>query len=171
MSTTDTATTPTTVVTTRKGLSWLATACMFFAFTVLGLVVWAFAWCGSIAAAVHFARGDVVLARSYSASCGPILPGQSKTVAFELTNHASVPIRFLGRKTTCSCTVPEPMPFTMQPGESRPFSVEIKINAGAKPEALAQPVTLYSNSTGQSKLELLIEGEIVNSASDSPKWR
>lgn len=67
----------------------------------------------------------------------------------------------------CNCIVPDDLPFTLGPSETRGFKVSVRTEirkAGSPSELIDQPVTLFTTSPAQAEVHLTIKGEIRGSA-------
>lgn len=147
----------------EKRLSWLALTLLFATASLAVCLVTAWLQFGSIGGALAFLRGDRLIPDAYSKSIGVIHIGKTKSVSFSLTNHGSESMRILGCMASCSCTVPDKLPLSIEPGETHNFSFTILIHKSLEQaKHLHLPVALHTNIAFQPRMDLVIEGELRN---------
>src|SRR5579883_2831617 len=88
-----------------RGMSAVASTLLLPNTGLAVLALWGWLQFGSISSAIGFLRGDQLIPDSYSKSFGNDVIGSSKAVIFRLSNHGNKPIRILGARTTCTCTI------------------------------------------------------------------
>jgi len=132
--------------------------------TLIVAAVFALASFGSIRSAVgFFMRGETLLVDANEKSFGVAAPGRTLDVQFRLTNRGDDPIRILGCKTLCTCTVPRDLPYTLGPKESRDLNITVNtfgLVRNGEPTDLYLPLTLFTTNRAQSRVGLAIRGEV-----------
>lgn len=150
--------TPVHVMASKRRLSWLATTLVTTALALLALAVWAVGRFDSIQGALKYASGETLLVDAATKTFGTREPGEKVNVAFKLINSGNAPIRIVGSRVGCSCTVPDELPFSLAAGERRLFQVSVSLPK--EPQGIQMPVTLFTNIAEQPELELTIVGEV-----------
>jgi len=143
----------------RGQRSWLFTTILFLNITFLCLAFCAYGLFGSIDSAIRFVAGWGLFVDHASVSFGTAEPNQRRTVSFLLRNRGTAPIRVLGCRTSCTCVVPDQIPFSIAPGKTSQFRVSI-IHMPGKSGRIHLPVNLYTDSPNQRELALSIEGRV-----------
>src|SRR5262245_7726451 len=82
----------------NTALSWLASVIISTSIILLALVVWAYAYFGSIQIAIRSVSGQPLAVDATTKSFGVARPGERVEVSFRLTNHGTRPIRIVGSK-------------------------------------------------------------------------
>jgi len=142
----------------RKPLSWLVMAVIFTnvgLFIAAGLALY---WFGGIGPAVANLKGDRLIADSYSKSFGTAESGQIPVVVFNMTNAANRPITILGVRSSCTCVVPDDIPMTVAPRESRPLRVGLK--TGLKAGRVSEQLLIYTDCKENPEILLRIVGQV-----------
>lgn len=80
---------------------------------------------GSLAAALAAVRGDPLVVDQLFKSISGVRPGSRVALRYALTNVSGHPIRLLGARTSCSCTVVGDLPITLAASETRLLKVLI----------------------------------------------
>ncbi len=128
---------------------------------LLALAVFALASFGSIGRAIgYYLRGETLLfdatEKTFAAE-----PGNTVHVSFELTNKGINPIRIVGCQSVCTCTVPKDLPYTLGPGQTKELVLTVEIPtqySGAN--HLSLPLTLFTTSSTQSRIPLMLQGDV-----------
>lgn len=149
--------------TKTKRLSWFAALLISTNTILLALVVWAFVQFGSIQAAISVINGQPLTADATEKSFGIAQPGQHVALSFLLTNRGDTPIRVVGSRMICDCTMVDRRPFRLEPGQSRPFRVTVDLPK--EPQVVHRSLTLYTNIPGQPELELAVAGRVAVASS------
>ncbi len=127
-----------------------------------GFLSWRY---GSLDNAIHAILGETLLVDSRENSVGPMHQGDEVTTEFRVTNLMSTPARILGAQTSCTCTVPDEMPFTIPAYSSRAFRVRVHapgstgLNDGESGPFRTE-LTLFTNDAKRSRVALAIRGEL-----------
>jgi hypothetical protein len=119
----------------------------------------AYAIFGSISSALAYARGERLLVDDTRKSFGVLDAGQSREVAFRLSNRSGRTVRVLGMKSNCTCATSGGYPMTIQPGES----VALKVNVNTKKLSgeVAQPIRFYTDYPKRLEIELVVHGFVT----------
>lgn len=121
---------------------------------LLGLVT---ARYGSISAALGVWRGQGLQVDARIKSLGEVSAGQTFSVPFILTNLTSEPVRIVGSRTTCTCTVAEDLlPLDIAPGQRRP--IRVSASPRSQRPQFRQSVQLYTDLPSQPQVTLVIVG-------------
>jgi Protein of unknown function (DUF1573) len=150
----------------RPGSATIVATCLAF----LSVIAWATGGLDSLRTAYRYMRGQTIFVDSHMQSFGIVSPGQPISVAFRLTNRGQRPVRIVGCKAICSCTVPNDLPFTLGIGESRILAVSVdnpKREPSSPPESLNLGMTLFTNNPNQPRVPLIVKGEISSTTSAS----
>jgi hypothetical protein len=158
------------VVSTRKGwgIGPVGAAIVIVNSMVVLAAGWSLYAFGSVQQAVgYYLRGETVSADTAEKSFGIVSPGDPIKVLFKLTNRGREPVRVLGCDASCICIVPDDLPFSLDPNESRDFVVSIwnpkpGERGSIKPSSLRFDITLFTNDPMQRRLPLVIRGEVRN---------
>jgi hypothetical protein len=151
----------------RKGWALSATARLLLSVIVvlLTMTVWALARFGSIWGPVsYYIRGETLFVDRVEKSFGVAHPGDLVRVTFRLRNWGRRSIGVLGCRSSCICTVPLDLPFTMGPNESRDFT--LSVHASTPPSKSNQDyemrlqITVFTNNPAQSRIPLVVRGRI-----------
>ncbi len=111
--------------------------------------------------------GHALFVDSATKSFGVVEEGDPASVLFRLTNRGGEPVRVVGCMVYCNCIVPDNLPFTLSPSETRGFKISVRTRIskmGSPSESINQPVTLFTTSRVQAEIHLTINGEIRSSA-------
>jgi len=131
---------------------------------LIAAAVFALASFSSIKSAVGFyMRGETLLVDATEKSFGVAASGRTFDVSFRLTNRGDKPIRILGCKTICTCTVPHDLPYTLDPKESRDLNITVNTFGQVRdgqPTDLYLPLTVFTSNRAQSRVGLAIRGEV-----------
>jgi hypothetical protein len=134
----------------------------------MGLVIlifsgWLLGGLGAIPTAYAYLRGETLFVDSHMKSFGIVAPGDPITVSFDLENRGDRPLRIVGCEAGCGCIVPDYLPFTLNPKESRAFSISIlnrkKVDDN-QIRSFNSDLTLFTTNPNQSRLVLNVKGEI-----------
>ncbi len=129
---------------------------------------------GSVQRALGYGlRGETLFVDATEKSLGLIVPGETVTASFTLTNSDRNNIRILGCELGCLCAAPKDLPFTLRASESREFVVTIHVPTeqqikNAKSTGLELPLTLFTSSPAQSRIPLTIKGRFQFGSGDRP---
>jgi hypothetical protein len=130
-------------------------------------VAWALAGFGSIReAASYYLRGETLFVDSTRKSFGAAAPGEELPVSFRLANRGNRPIRIVGCKTYCNCMLPNDLPFTLAPHQTRDFTLSLQMPgpeyAGSRASGrLELQLILFTNNPLQSRIALSISGDVL----------
>ncbi len=134
----------------------------------LALILWA-AWALAGFASIreagrYYLRGETLFIDSVTQSFGSAAPREEVSVSFRLTNRGKE-IRILGCQTYCNCMLPRDLPFALAPNETRDFTLLIRMPGPEyartqTPARLQLRFVLYTNNPAQSRIPLLISGDI-----------
>ncbi len=111
--------------------------------------------------------GEALAVGSTTKSIGVVREGDQPSVQFRITNRGHHPVRIVGCMTYCNCIVPDDLPITLRAGELREFKVSVRANMrklGSSSESINQPVTLFTTSSGQAEIGLVLHGEVRSAA-------
>jgi len=142
----------------KKPLPWLAPTLILTIAGLLFLAVAALYYFGSVSSALAYLSGDRLLADRRSESFGEVDQGQRLTIRFALANTSRREIRVLGAKTRCTCVFAEDLPLSVPPTGRR--AIKIAVNTDSLIGPIRQPIFLYTDFPGQSKVELLVVGRV-----------
>lgn len=124
---------------------------------VLGVAV---ARYGSVSAALGALRGQGIVADAHTKSLGTVTVGQTVTLPFTLRNVTSEPIRIVGNRTSCTCTVADDsLPIDLPPRGKR--TVRVSVKPRAPKLDFRQNVQFYTDSPTQSRLIFNIVGTVT----------
>jgi len=133
---------------------------------LLGMALFVLVSCGSVDKAIgYYLRGETLLLDATEKSFGVAAPSGDVGVSFRFTNWGDEPIRILGCKTVCNCTIPRDLPYTMAPGESRDLNLTVmtapfrQVRNG-RSSHINLPLTVFTSSRAQSRLGLIVRGEV-----------
>lgn len=107
--------------------------------------------------------GDVLVVDSTTKSFGVVGPGGSNPVSFRLTNLSGHPIRIVGCESGCGCIVPDDLPFSLSPKESRSFTLTMrgrKARMPGAPQTVELPVTLFTTEPSRPLVRLTVKGDL-----------
>jgi len=147
-------------------LSHASAILIFTNLAVFAIAAWALASFGSIGGAIsYYLKGETLFLDSTEKSLGIVSPGDQVGVTFKLTNRGRKQIRILGCQASCSCMIPDDLPFVLSPDESRDFTLSIRTPkprgaSDKKSIGMNLELTLFSNNPMQSRITLTIKGEI-----------
>lgn len=153
----------------RKGKTWtlspLAIAFVTSNAVLLAMAVYAIVSLGSIRAAVgYYMRGETLFFDAREKTFGTAVPGETVPVSFEMTNRGADPIRVLGCRAGCSCMVPRDLPYTLRPNERKTLNLTVRMpprrDEARPPAKLGLPLTLFTSNRAQSRIELLVRGDL-----------
>ena len=133
---------------------------------VIAAALFALAGFGSIRAVVgYYFRSETLIVDATEKSFGVTFPLEKAGVSFKFTNRGEEPIRILGCKTRCACTVARDLPFTLKPNESKQLNLTVQPppfeqGAVAQIDYLELPITVFTSSRTQSRINVIIRGEV-----------
>jgi len=142
-----------------RRLLWPAAAVLSIVLAATMTAVWATARFGSVRSAIRYANGETLTVDAKTKSFGVGTPNQRTEVVFKVTNLGTQPVRIVGGRSVCVCTVPDDLPMSLRPRQSMPFRVRIRVPTEVG--GFANPLTLFTNDPNQPELELMIIGEVV----------
>lgn len=97
---------------------------------VFAIAVWGWASFGSITGAVsYYLNGHTVFPDAREKFFHIAEPGDTVGVTFKIANRGSEPVRILGCQASCTCIIPDDIPFTLVPGEARDLEFSIRNDA------------------------------------------
>ncbi len=137
-----------------------------FGFASVALVVLAFWVRGGISALKEtyaILKGETLVVDSSMKSFGVVPSGDPVVVSYKLTNRGDRNIRIVGFRAVCRCMVPEDLPFTLRPRESREFPIVIRNpekEAGNPAQIVNWGMTLFTTNPAQVRIPLTVKGEI-----------
>jgi hypothetical protein len=99
-------------------------------------------------------------------SFGTMERGRTKSHRFEVKNTGTAPLRLSVGQTSCKCTLGEVTGDAIPPGGST--HVELEWSAKSDSGPFRQTATLLTNDPLQSRVELSIEGEVVEATGVQP---
>ncbi len=144
--------------------SGVASTILALAILAGGLALAAIFRYGSIGNAIAALRGEVLIVRPETHRFGPVDLGQKVTLEYTLTNVSSAPVRLLGSHSSCSCTVPDRLPMTLRPRETRAVRVRFdapeQIPASAEGTQFHQDVIIYTSDPSRPQVTLGLVGEV-----------
>lgn len=142
----------------RKISSWIISVLIsanVFAVAALSVALFRF---GSVQAAFQYVAGQTLVVDEALKSFGAVDLGQVTDVTFQLKNIGDRDLRIVGSSSSCTCTVPDELPMTIEPGRMK--SLRVTVLSPGTPKKLRLPLTLYTSNPRQKEVELLIVGEI-----------
>ncbi len=143
-----------------KWSSWIVTTTVCFVVGLLTLGLFGKLRYGTVAATVHAWRGDVMLCDRYEVAIGR--PQSDQTIAFQLTNTSSQPIRVLGARSSCTCVMATGLPLNVAPGATKTLEVRFKPKKLDVP--LSESIRVFTDRPGQQIIPLTISaGTTVDS--------
>ena len=145
----------------RSSLSWFAALLISVNLLLAIAVVGALLWFGSLATAVQVLGGRPLVVDATTKSFGVAEPGQTVEVTFNLVNYGSQPCRIVGATVGCACTVPQDVPFSIAPGETKSLRMLINIPDDLKEgDDFPARLTLYTTIAAQPQLDFKIVGKV-----------
>lgn len=119
---------------------------------------------GSVGNALAALRGEILVAHPATYRFGPVEPGRKITFEYKITNLSSAPVRLVGSHSSCSCTVPDRLPQTLAPRETRAvrirFDVPERMPATAEGTPIQQEVVIYTSDPSRPQITLALVGEV-----------
>jgi hypothetical protein len=115
---------------------------------------------GSFTNAKAYLRGERLLVADGARSLGDVPAGTKLTLEYAVTNLTGHPVRLLGARPSCSCTVIDDLPATLAAFETRSIPVVVDTSEGGK-EALAGTVDVFTDEPRSQTLRLAFAGRIV----------
>lgn len=143
--------------TSGKPLPWLATTALFLGLTLAGLAVLAAVRFGSIRSAIGYARGQYIVADHATKSFGVASVSDWPSVTYTITNQTPGAVRLAGCNTVCTCTVPDKLPLSLSPGESKDLTIRYR---PSNRSLVHVPAIVYTTCPEQPQLPLWVDGEI-----------
>ncbi len=155
--------------------NWFFTLLVVTSFSLVLCAAWNLTGFGSIREAVRYSMaGQTLLVDSTAKSFGTLAPRDEVRVSFRLTNRGRGQIRIVGCQSYCNCTLPEDLPFVLEPDETREFVLLIRAPGPQFAKAgtsgrLELRMVLFTNNPFQSRIPLLISGNVrQNPAQTNP---
>ena len=139
------------------------TTLVCFAFSSLALALFVKMRYGSLETAAHAWRGDAILCDLYEVAIAQ--PQPSQTVAFQLTNTSSQPIRLLGADSSCTCVMATGLPMDFAPGTRKTLEVRFKPKKLDVP--IDESIRLFTNRANQQVISLIISADPTNDAKET----
>ncbi|MFI5456161.1 MAG: DUF1573 domain-containing protein [Isosphaerales bacterium] len=127
------------------------------------LAFWALGGFGAVGVAVALMKGETLFVDSSTKSFGVVPAGDPIVVSYKLTNRGDQNIRIVGCRAVCRCMVPEDLPFTLRPKESRNFPILIrnpKGEGGSRSQTINWGITLFTTNPAQAQIPLTVKGEL-----------
>jgi len=126
------------------------------------LCLWAYAQFGSLAVAAAYLRGERLMIRPDVVDLGELREGEEREVCLEATNFGGVPVRIVGSRSNCSCTVTQDLPITVPPGISREVRVFVKPAFADGTTVFSQDVVFFTDVRAQPICRTTIIGKAVD---------
>ncbi len=130
---------------------------------LLAALVWAAFSADRIQSAYATLTGEVISVDANTKSFGIVAPGDPITLTFHLTNRGADSVRLVGCMAYCNCINPADLPFTLPPGESRDFAIEVRNpdrELENRDQTIDQQVVLYTTNPAQAEIPLTLKGQI-----------
>ncbi len=129
-------------------------SCFVVLFGVGG--VWKF---GSFDAAIEWVRGENLLIDRRHKDLGLVKSGTSPTVTYSIFNSTHKPLRILGIKPSCSCTIVNHSQITIPAGELKTITASIDSTA-RDGSSIGGSLTLYTDDPSNQSVVLSFSGRI-----------
>lgn len=143
-----------------KWSSWLATTSGCFVVGLLAIGLFVNLRYGTVAAATHAWRGDLIVCDRYEVAVDRPQPLQ--TIAFRLTNTSSQPIRILGAQSSCTCVMATGLPFNIAPGGSK--TLEVRFKPKKMDALIRESIRVFTDRPGQQIIPLTISANPTHDA-------
>lgn len=109
---------------------------------------------GSPAAALARLRGEALSVQPDYMDLGAGPAGQVLSGTVQVTNWSDQSVRLVGGTSNCGCTTIKDMPVVLEPGESKPLTVSLRLSARSGPGALTYSAEIWSDSSRQRTIHL-----------------
>ena len=117
-------------------------------------------WFGSLANARAFVRGERLAVAKSQRSLGDVAVGTKLTLHYPITNLTGHPVKILGARPSCSCTVVDFPPKVLAASETWSIPVSIDTSEGSK-DSLSGTVDVFTDEPEAQTLRLSFTGRIV----------
>lgn len=114
---------------------------------------------GSMTAALDSLSGASLLVDSDGWNLGRVSMSETRISQLRLLNRSKQAIAVIGGKVTCSCVHPDPLPITLQPGESRNFGVRFHPKAKAGP--VSETLALFTDDPHRPLVRINVHADVV----------
>jgi hypothetical protein len=108
-----------------------------------------------------------LLLKTHSRSVGTLVEGQTRRTGFVLMNFTDHPIKLIGARSSCTCTMAEDLPLTIPGSGSRPLTVAV--HAGTNHGRFSETVELFTDDKNHPSVYLKILGYVSPGASGGPR--
>jgi len=137
----------------------------------LMLAFWTLGGLDAMGVAYALMKGETLFVDSFSKSFGIVQTGDPIAVSYRLTNRGDQSVRVVGCQAICTCIVPDDLPFTLHPKESRDLKISIlnpKTEDKGPSQAINWGITLFTTNPAQIQVPLTVKGEIRARSNPSP---
>ena len=117
-------------------------------------------WFGSLDNARAFVRGERLAVTELNRSLGDVAAGTKLTLHYPITNLTGHPVKILGARPSCSCTVVDFPPKVLAASETWSIPVSVDASEGSK-TSLSGTVDVFTDEPEAQTLRLSFEGRIV----------
>jgi len=145
----------------RKDLCAALLGCLAGPIALAVFATWRY---GSVEAAVASAKGRTLFPDAAVKSLGDVEINKAAAVAFTLRNLTGHPIRLQGSQASCSCSVIEGLPCTIEPFATK--SITASVSAGSKPEQLAGSFRVFTDDATEPELQLNYSARVISKRTD-----
>ena len=116
------------------------------------------AWCGSFSAFAAAMRGQSLWVDAPVQTARYAADGKTIIASFSLRNLSTRPVRVVGSRTGCMCTIPEGLPMTIAAGSRASLRYKIMVDSPKNVPGGRLDVALFTNLQTQPELPLVILG-------------
>lgn len=111
---------------------------------------------GSLQAASAYLNGAQLFASDPWKHIGTLTADQPCSITYQITNLRNSPVTILGSRVSCSCTVVDSLPPTLNGMET--FELRIRVTPKSSTTHVNGFITLYTNLQSQPMIQLGFEG-------------
>ena len=110
---------------------------------------------GTTSAALESISGRRLIADSRTQFVEGLEPGSTRKAVFRLRHPAGRPVRIVGSRSSCTCTVAEGIPLTLAPSESR--TINVSVHGPDQKPVIEETVSLITDMKEQPVFSLNIK--------------
>ncbi len=116
---------------------------------------------GSPRAAWAYARGERILIDGRTQDLGEVRSGETRKVRYALTNLSSRPVRILGSRMSCTCTVAESLPEACMPGGKTIIRLDFSPSPSMANQTVDEIVRLFTDEANNPELVLTFTARVT----------
>jgi hypothetical protein len=134
--------------------SMLLTSLLTFNITIACFIGYSIMRFGTATGLLDYIKGDRLFIAQYPDKVSPPTSNDGSAVTFRLTNHGYQPIRIRGCRVSCSATLHDDTPFSIQPSKSKDLRIVLNPEKENPSQSYVASITIFTDMPSQAKISL-----------------